>query len=128
MQTSIYLAKLIGPVLIIVGAGILLNPRAFHAVARDALGNHALIYAFGLADLIIGIAIVLSHNVWTASWRVIITLLGWILIVRGAIRIAMPDRVMEMGAKLMESRVVLPISAAIMIVLGLILSYFGYSA
>jgi hypothetical protein len=33
-----------------------------------------------------------------------------------------------MGAKLMESRVVLPASAAIMIVLGLILSYFGYSA
>src|SRR3974390_2389217 len=84
---SIFLARLLGPLLLLPGIGILLSPRVFRAMAQDVIGSVTLLYLFGLIDFAAGLAIVLTHNVWLLSWRVLITLIGWLLLVRGAIRI-----------------------------------------
>jgi hypothetical protein len=128
MQTSVFLARLIGPVLLIAGIGLLANRRAFNAMAQDVLRSHALVYLFGLIDLAIGLAIVLTHNVWVADWRVLITLMGWLSIVRGTVRIVFPDQVMKLGARLLRRDAAMTASLAVAIVLGLVLIYFGYVA
>ena len=37
-----------------------------------------------------GLAIVLTHSVWVASWPVLITILGWLMTIGGAARIVCP--------------------------------------
>jgi hypothetical protein len=69
MATSIFLARLLGPLLIAVGAGILINPKPFHTMASEVVRSVTLVYLFGLFDFAAGLAIVLTHNVWTANWR-----------------------------------------------------------
>jgi VanZ family protein len=32
------------------------------------------------------------HNLWVADWRVVITIIGWLSILKGAIRILLPGR------------------------------------
>src|SRR5262249_6026770 len=83
------------PLLLLPGIGMLANPRVFRAMASEVVGNVTLIYLFGLIDFAAGLAIVLTHNVWVPNWRVLITSLGWLLLVRGAARILFTDRVME---------------------------------
>ena len=51
-----------------------------------------------------GLAIVLTHNVWVADWPVIITLLGWLAVISGAVRIFAPHRVNELGKKVLTSQ------------------------
>src|ERR1700681_1263899 len=93
IQTSIFLAKVLGPLLLVVGGALLVNRKDLDALAQELLRSRLLLFLFGLIDLAIGLAIVLTHNVWVADWRVIITLLRLLLMVRGAIRMLIPDHV-----------------------------------
>jgi hypothetical protein len=127
MQTSIFLAKLIGPIMVIVAAGVLLNRQSVDALAREILGSPALLFLLGFLDFASGLAIVLVHNVWIADWRIIITLLGWLLMARGAARILIPDQVKPFGAKMLRNPNVVTGSLAGTAILGLALCYFGYA-
>jgi len=128
MPTSLFLARLLGPLLLVPGIGLLLNPRGFRTVLLEVVGSLTLIYLFGLIDLAAGLAIVLTHNVWVANWRVLITLIGWLLLIRGAIRILAADRLKPFAAKLFRNKLLIPVSGGVMVILGLILCYFGYIA
>ena len=128
LQTSIFLARLIGPLLLIVGAGILIHPKPFRGMVDEVVKSVTLVYLFGLIDFGAGLAIVLVHNVWLPNWRVLITLIGWLLLIRGAVRILIPDKIMPYGAKILRNKKTLPISGVVIGILGLVLCYFGYAA
>jgi hypothetical protein len=128
VQASIFIARLLGPLLLAVGAGILINPSMFRTMGTEVVRSVTLVYLFGLMDLAAGLAIVLTHNVWLLSWRVLITLLGWLMIVRGAARVLLTEKVMVFGAKAFRNKQMVPVSGAIVGILGLVLCYFGYVA
>ena len=128
MATSLFLARLLGPLLLAVGAGILVNPKPFRTMASEVIGSVTLVYLFGLLDFAAGLAIVLVHNVWTPNWRVLITLIGWLMLIRGAVRILAPDTIMGFAAKLIRNKQLIPISTVVTGVLGLVFCYFGYVA
>jgi hypothetical protein len=128
MQTSIFLARLLGPLLLIPGLGLLFNPRSFRTAATEVVGSLTLVYLFGFIDLAAGLAIVLTHNVWTANWRVLITLIGWLMLLRGAARILIPDTIIGYAAKLLRNKQFYLVSGIVLVVLGLVLCYFGYVA
>src|SRR6185437_6563810 len=99
MQTSIFLARLIGPVMTLVGVSLLVNETAFRKMAQDFLRSPSLMFFSGMILMPAGLAIVLTHNMWVLDWRLIITLLGWIAVISGAMRVFAPDRAIKMGKK-----------------------------
>ena len=126
METSLFLAQLIGPVLIVIGVGLLLKKTEFREMATDFLSSRALIFVSGLLTLVAGLAIVLTHNVWEFNWPVIITILGWLSVFGGVFRILFPDSVQSVGTSMLDKPAMMTVSGAIQIVLGLWLSYVGY--
>jgi uncharacterized protein YjeT (DUF2065 family) len=126
MQVSIFLARLLGPLLLLPGIGLLVNPRAFRAMATEVVGSITLVYLFGLFDFAAGLAIVLVHNVWTVNWRVLITLIGWLLLIRGAARILITDTLMDYAKTVIRKKQLYPVSGVVLVFLGLMLCYFGY--
>jgi hypothetical protein len=126
MRNSIFLAKLIGPILVLTAAGLLVNRKTLDTLAREILGSPVLLPLLGVLDFTAGLAIVLTHNVWVADWRVIITILGWLMIVRGAVRVLIPDQAKEVGSKVMKNKNAVTAILAGTLLLGLMLSYFGY--
>ena len=128
MATSVFLARLLGPLLVAVGAGILINPKPFHTMASEVVRSVTLVYLFGLFDLAAGLAIVLTHNVWAANWRVLITLIGWLMLIRGTVRILAPETIMGFAAKVIRNKQIMPIAGGVTGVLGLVFCYYGYAA
>ena len=128
MQVSVFLARLLGPLLLLPGIGLLVNPRAFRAMATEVAGSVTLVYLFGLLDFAAGLAIVLVHNVWTVNWRVLITLIGWLLLIRGAARILITDTLIGYAKALIRNKRLYPVSGGVLVILGLVLCYFGYVA
>jgi hypothetical protein len=126
MATSIFLAKLLGPILVLAAVAVFMNRKSLEALAREFLNSPALLL-LGFLDFAAGLAIVLTHNVWVADWRVIITLLGWLLLLRGIVRTLIPDQVKPYGVKLMRNKNAVTGVLAVTLVLGLALSYFGYA-
>jgi hypothetical protein len=99
MQTSIFLAKLIGPFALALGAALLVNGAAFRTLANEFLTAPALIFLSGIITLPAGLAIVLTHNVWTPDWRALVTLVGWLALITGAVRMIAPQRVSTFGKR-----------------------------
>src|SRR5438874_7369092 len=75
MERSRFLAKLIGPVLIAGGVGMLFNSAVYRAMFERALHDHMLIYLSGILTLPAGIAIVVLHNDWKWRWPLIVTII-----------------------------------------------------
>jgi hypothetical protein len=126
MTTSIFLAKLIGPFFLIVGAGLVLNQAQFRAIAEEFMRSPALVFLTGLITLPAGLAIVLTHNVWVANWPVLITILGWLTVIKGAIRLLAPQQTLNVGRTFLAKPYAITISAAIWLVIGAVLCFYGY--
>jgi len=127
MLTSIFIAKLMGPILIVVAISILIDEKATRAMAKEVLGSRALIYIFGILDLLLGLVLVTVHNVWVWDWRLIITLIGWISIVRGLVRVLCTPWVVKNAPRLLRKQGLLMGVSIVMLILGAVLSYYGYA-
>jgi hypothetical protein len=126
VNTSIFLAKLIGPLALALGFGVLFNRDAVRAVLDEFIRNRAILFLAGLITFPAGLAIVLTHNVWVADWPVIITIAGWLTALSGAIRLVAPEGAIRYGRRAYERPNGPLFSAAIWIALGAVLTFFGY--
>ena len=126
METSILLAKLMGPMLLVLGLFVTFNPAQMRRIGREFLDSEALIFLSGVITLPVGLAIVVTHNIWAADWRVVITLVGWIAIVAGIARIALPATLKRIGEAMLEKPRMIALPGALMALLGGYLSWQGY--
>jgi len=89
MQPAVFIARLIGPAFIAVALGILANGPFYSALIREAVHSPTLIYFSGLMSLVPGLAILNVHRSWS-GWPVVITIIGWLMVIGGAIRLVLP--------------------------------------
>ena len=126
MNTSILIAKLIGPILFVAAFAMLANTKELQEMAHEFLKDRGLIYVTGVMAMLGGLAIINSHNIWTADWRVIITVLGWIMTIGGAIRMALPSVVRTIGNKMLDSPTLIRGSGVLWLLAGTYITYKGY--
>lgn len=126
MNTSILIAKLIGPVMLVVAAAIFMDTKGFRDMAKQLLSSRPLIFIAGMLPLVVGLTIVNTHNVWVKDWPALITAFGWFAIFVGAFRILFSQVVSKTGAKMIAKPATLPTVATVLLVLGAIFTYFGY--
>ena len=126
MQTSIFLAKLIGPVALVAAISLFLNRSTFIALAQEFMRSPALLYLSGLLTMTAGVAIVLAHNRWVAAWPVLITIFGWLAAIGGAARIALPTQTRKIGEAMLDKPMAMNIGGAIWATIGLIFCFYGY--
>jgi len=126
MTPSAYIARILGPVLVIIGLGLLLEGETFRAMAGEFLRSAALIYFSGLITLAVGLAILNVHHLWTRDWRSIITVFGWLALIGGIFRILAPNFVQEIGESFIAHRRWPIMGAIVTLALGAFLSVMGY--
>jgi uncharacterized membrane protein len=126
MANSIFLARLIGPLMLAVGIGVFVNGAVYRLLADEFLRSRALIYLSGLLLMTAGMALILTHNVWRADWPVLITILGWLAAIGGAVRIIAPQGTERVGRRMLKYKHGLTIGGVFWLALGAILCFFGY--
>jgi len=126
MENSIVLAKLLGPYCIIVASGVLLNLKTYQNVIADFTKNSALAYLGGAFALIFGLLIIQFHNVWVLDWPLIITLMGWLGLIKGVRLIVFPNSLPQTVAFYQRNPNFLVVRLIVMLFLGIFLSVSGY--
>jgi hypothetical protein len=126
MAISRYLAKLSGPIFLTIGIGMLVNGAFYRDLITEALASHVLIYLSGVLSLLAGLAIVITHNRWSGGWPVIITVLGWLMVIGGVIRIVVPQ-VAQVAGTIYAGRAAIVVVAILCVALGSFLSFKGFS-
>jgi len=127
MDASIFLARLLGPLFLILGIALPLKAKMYQSLVRDFIGSPVLIYLAGFLGLLSGLALILTHNLWVADWRLIITLIGWLSLLRALLTIFKPQWMVATGEKFLKSQALYFGAAVLNLLIGLALSFFGYS-
>lgn len=126
MDVSIFLAKTLGLYLAIVSIAMLFNASRFATILNDVIDNPTLLLFSGILALIFGILLVVSHNIWQADWKVIITIIGWLALFKGIIRIGLPQLSFGMMRYFTQNKTAYYLTGVITLLLGIFLCYFGF--
>lgn len=128
MDTSLLLARLLGPILVVLAVGLIAFQDSWRSMAKEFIVSRPLMFMSGFLTLLGGLAIVNTHNVWTGGWPVIITILGWLAIVGGIARMLFPQTVIGVGEKMLNNKTYLTVAGIVEGLIGLWLCYVGYIA
>jgi uncharacterized membrane protein len=126
MDSSILLARLMGPYIIVIGASLMLNQKIFRQIMEDFPKNPSLVFVTGLLTFVAGLATVLFHNIWVADWRVIITIFGWIMLIKGVFLVVLPGTIAKTTKIYSNNLKLVLIPWGIMILIGIFLTIKGY--
>jgi hypothetical protein len=126
VTNAILIAKILGPVYLIVGLGMLLHNEHMRSLFNEVANSPALVYLGGVLALVIGTIIIRFHNDWSLGWTLLITLVGWGAVAKGVSRILAPDWSRELLAGYAKDDKIIPFATAAALILGAILTAGAY--
>lgn len=103
MTHSIFLGQVFGWYLVIASLMMLLKHKQIKLIAEEFLSSRALILLSGLLILPFGLMAVITHNLWTNDWRVLITILSWLVLLKAIIRLFYMEKVAVWAKRAMPS-------------------------
>ena len=73
----------------------------------------------------VGLLIIHYHNNWVNNWTVLVTIFGWIALVKGILLLAVP-KLSTIFKALHKSENIYKYIAPVAIILGVVFGYFGF--
>jgi hypothetical protein len=125
---TLFLAKLIGSVLLVVAVAMASRKAAIVATANRLIHDRGMVFFSGVLRLVGGLAIVLGHDVWTGgALPVVVTLFGWTMFLGGLMLLFFPQEKIVDVYDAMRFEQHYAFYVAITFLLGLYLSIGGFS-
>jgi hypothetical protein len=120
-------ARVIGPWLVIVPGIIALRAPDMGPLAADFFKSNLFVWFAGALLLFVGLLVIAFHQYWSGVAPVLISLFGWVLMIRGLILMAAPHLYERIG-KPMETTLLIRFIFGVLIAIGLYLTYVGWLA
>jgi uncharacterized membrane protein len=114
-----------GPAILAMGLGVFVSRKYYLRMYRELEKQTLALLLFGLVAISAGVAQISYHNYWETLPEIVISLLGWALLLKGFIISIVPgvvDRVGDWEATLK----LIPFAGAFMLIVGVYLSWVGY--
>lgn len=127
MDTTLFLAQIWGPIIFAVGLGIFVSRKYYIRIYRELEKDALAVLIFGMIGMAAGIVQVNAHNVWDTLPQILISLLGWGLLIKGTVFAVVP-RIVDRGGDWAADSKLIPAVGALMLLLGAYLSWFAYLA
>jgi hypothetical protein len=88
---TLFLGKFFGSVWFVTCAVCLARPKAILEAANSMAESPGLLLVAGIFTMAAGVATVIGHNIWSGgALPVAVTLLGWIMLIKGFVLMALP--------------------------------------
>ena len=120
VTNSVRIARLLGPSLIAITITEWMNLGVFIEAIGPSYGPH--VYLNGTLLFIAGLAIVRAHNHWVRSWPVLVTFVGWFVMLAGLGRMVAPVSAQQIG----HNPIALYASLVVLLVIGVVLTFKSY--
>ena len=125
MCLSVFLAQLIGIYALFTALAMLVHQERFKKNMHEFISNHSMIAFSGALHLLLGLLIVLTHNIWVSQWPVLITIVGWLLVLGGLMRMFYPERFIHYARELM-AKSGYQVVAWVWLLVGVYLIWMGF--
>ena len=121
MEISIFFARLWGSFFIIFGSLFIITRQLGKTI--EMTDDKAFVISTGYITLLMGLVTVILHNVWVASWEVVITILGWSTLIKGIMKVGFPEQINKQAQPFKKGQL---LSAGFLIILGAWLLWVSY--
>ncbi len=121
-----FLARVIGVYLVIGGAAVLADRRRLMAAVVALTHERFAQLMAGVFAVFTGLVVVNLHTVWTTLPATLVSLVGWLALIKGILYLVLPERQMEKLMKLFMDRNWYFADGIVVIVLGAYLAGYGY--
>lgn len=125
MDLSYFLAKFFGVYYLIFAVLWVLRQEQLKEVIKDLIGKPAILSVTGVISLMLGVAIAVTHSIWTWNFQGLITLIAYLAILKGIIRLSFPKQDKELAMSLLKGKGYW-FTFLVMAVIGLYLTYVGF--
>ena len=109
-----------------IGVGMIFNLDIYKKMFAEFIENGCILYLGGIMALVVGFLLVTFHNTWLRSPSTIITVLGWLALIKGIVILVLPKAMISLTKALVASDKFLKIEMVLVMVLGLLFAYFGF--
>ena len=109
-ETTLFLTRVFGLYLSIVGVLLLFAKERVGERITQLLESPETRFFSAVVTLMIGILLIVSHNVWTMNWVVLITILSWWVLVKGLLRLFVPEIDRHWTHGFLQNRVYYPVA------------------
>jgi uncharacterized membrane protein len=124
MELSILVARILALIYLSAGIAVFCGRITFTKIIEDFKNSQGLTYISGFMTLVLGMILVTYHNIWVKNWTVLITIVAWISLFKGIMLIIFPQSISSFKNIYKNNR----LWGIIMVVLGILFSYFGFLA
>jgi len=126
---TIFLAKFFGLYCIVVALAMMIRKQSTVATIQALLRDPPLLLFVEVLGLAAGLAMIVGHNIWSGgALPVVITLVGWVLAIRSGGLLALSPAALSKLVEAMRYEELFYLYMGATLVLGLYLTYAGFSA
>lgn len=126
MELSLFLAKVMGIVIAAFAVAGLVRPKIITDALRDFDHESFARLIAGCGAIVVGVAILLTHNIWVKDYRVVITLFGWTALIKGFSYLVLPKHAVTFTKNMLKTRAQMQVFLGACLILGLYLIYKGF--
>ncbi|MFH1533842.1 MAG: hypothetical protein ABID64_02830, partial [Nitrospirota bacterium] len=118
--------KLVGPILFVLGLGFVVNLDYFLGGLKNISKESPIfVMIMGMMSLLIGLLIIMKHNLWSSVNEIIVSVFACLAILKGVLMLLAPKQFMKFAESL-YSKGLLTVAGIVMLGLGGYLSWVGY--
>lgn len=125
MFTSIFIAKILGLYTLVIALALLINRKGMLAVVDDFVKMPGLLGITGIAATFWGCFLIVVHNTWVFGWPVVITVIAYLSLIKGIVRLCAPQVSLKVIGKMKSAGFYYTMSL-ISLALGIYLTYYGF--
>lgn len=125
-MATLFLATVIGWYFVIISLFLIIQHQHLKSIVDEILDQRGLIFIMAILTLIMGLLMVASHNVWVMGWPVVITLIAWLVLISGLLRLFCLDTVIKMGKSFVDHPNKIIIAGVVYLLIGLFLLFHVY--
>ena len=124
-MTETQIFQILGLFFFSAGLGALVNPKLIKNIITELDKSATLMFYGGIMSLAIGYFIVAFYNIWGWNSALIITVIGWMSLVKGLALLVFPTPALKFYKKMNLEKYNSLVSLVIL-ALGVMALYFGY--
>lgn len=126
MEITLYLSQVLGLALVILGALLVIRRAYFIPVFAGLADQRLLRTVIAVVELLGGLFLVAAHNVWSSPAAAIVSLLGWVAAIEGALWLALPDAWIRKALDIVNRPLWYRVGGLLSVALGVYLAGFGF--